>query len=344
MEKPVKKNGGSVVIAVVLMLTMFVFGFVVGMVVLYFTTPKNVKSEEQNIVQPVVIETETTPEIKIYVPDRKRVLGKIPINSYNPDNFVMEDGFLSYYNDEGEKISHIGVDLSYHQEKINWDELENSGIEFVILRCGYRGYSEGGLIEDEKFREYATECNARNIPLGVYFFTQAITVEEAIEEADFVLSIIEEYDISYPVVLDTENVSDNSARTNTVEITPEFRTDMCVAFMEHVKENGYYPMIYASENWIRRELIPERIQEYDLWAAQYIDKNDYLYDFTIWQYTESGRVPGINEAVDIDVCMVDYASFIPELRKEYLGDEHVTVINIESENTVVIEDDEAVEE
>lgn len=342
MEKKAKKNGGNLVIAVVLMLTMFAFGFVVGMVVIYFVGEK--KKEELPPVQPVVIETEKTPEIKIYVPDRKRVLGKIPINSYNQDNFVMEDGFMAYYNEAGEKISHVGVDLSYHQESVDWDEFENSGIEFVILRCGYRGYSEGGLLEDEKFREYAAECNARNIPLGVYFFTQAITVEEAVEEADFVLSIIEEYDISYPVVLDTENVSDDSARTNKAEISPELRTDMCVAFMERIKENGYYPMIYASENWIRRELLPEKIQEYDLWAAQYIDKNDYLYDFTIWQYTESGSVAGINEKVDIDVCMVDYASFIPELRKEYLGDEHVTIENIESENTVVIDDDEAVEE
>ena len=252
---------------------------------------------------------------RVYIPARERVLGQIPVNPYNTEFFYLEDGFMAYHDENGKKISWLGVDLSYHQENVNWDELQNSGIDFVILRCGYRGYSEGGLVKDEKFDEYAAQCNARDIPLGVYFFTQAISVEEAEREADFVIDLIKDYKISYPVAFDTEYVSDAGARTNTEEIDEDLRTEMCIAFCERIRQAGYYPMIYASENWIRRELNFEALQDYDFWAPQYLEENDFMYDFTIWQYTERGFIKGVDEQVDLDISMVDYAEFVPALRE-----------------------------
>ena len=273
----------------------------------------------------VIVSDDNKPKVtNVYIPARERILGQIPVNSYKTENFYIEDGFMAYHDDEGNKISHLGVDLSYHQENVNWDELAASGIEFVILRCGYRGYSEGGLVKDEKFDEYAKACNDRNIPLGVYFFTQAVSVEEAEREAEFTIDLIKDYKISYPVVIDTEYVSDKDARTNLEEIDEDLRSSMCIAFCEKIKEAGYYPMIYASENWIRRELDLEALQEYDFWAPQYLEENDFMYDFTIWQYTERGFIQGVDEQVDLDISMVDYASFVPALREAVLSGGEIT--------------------
>ena len=269
--------------------------------------------------------------VNVFFPERKRILGQIPLNSYNTANFYYDDdGFMAYHDDEGNTISHLGVDLSYHQENVNWDEVKDSGIEFVMLRCGYRGYSEGALIEDEKFREYARACNDRDIPLGVYFFTQAVSVEEAVSEAELTLDLIKDYKISYPVAIDTEYIPDKTARTNTTEIEDELRSSMCAAFCERISKDGYYPMIYASENWIRRDLEYESLQGYDFWAAQYLEENDFLYDFTIWQYTPDGFIKGVDEKVDLDISMVDYASFVPALREAFLTGGTVNVAGQDS--------------
>lgn len=222
---------------------------------------------------------------------------------------------MAYYNENGEKISHVGVDLSYHNNKVDFKKLADSPVEFVMLRCGYRGYTEGGLIEDERFKEYAKAANENNLKLGVYFFTQAITEQEAIAEADYVIKLIENYDISYPVAFDIEYVEDEEARTNTAELSREDLSKICIAFCERIKEAGYYPMIYASENWIRRKLDVSMLKEYDFWAPQYLDENDFLYDFTIWQYTDSGNAPGVEGSCDLNVSMVDYAKFVPSLRE-----------------------------
>ncbi|MBO4337286.1 MAG: glycoside hydrolase family 25 protein [Lachnospiraceae bacterium] len=287
------------------------------------TVSENDGEEEQDTGEPeepkLIVDDPEDNVTKVYVPARERILGQIPVNPYNTEYFYLEDGFMAYHDEEGNKISWLGVDLSYHQENVNWDELESSGIDFVILRCGYRGYSEGGLVKDEKFDQYAAECNARGIPLGVYFFTQAISVEEAEREADFVIDLIKDYDISYPVAFDTEYVSDSNARTNTEEIDEDLRTDMCIAFCERIKKAGYYPMIYASENWIRRELNYEALQEYDFWAPQYLEENDFMYDFTIWQYTERGFIKGVDEQVDLDISLVDYTKFVPAMREAVTG-------------------------
>lgn len=305
------------IITMALSLTTFCLGFVIGMFVLYFTYENSEKADKD--IPVVEVRTEEKPDMNVYIPERERKLGTVAVNSYNLDNFRMEDGYMAYFDEEGNKISHLGVDISYHQEEINWDELKASGCEYVIIRCGFRGYSEGGLKEDEKFKEYAAKANEYDIPMGVYFFTQAINVEEAREEALFVLDLIQDYEISYPVIYDTEFISNKTARTRTNEISKELRTEMCKEFCETILAQGYYPMIYASENWIRRDLCYEELQDYDFWAPQYLENNDFLYDFTIWQYTESGRIPGIKGEVDLDISMIDYTEFVPAMREAVLN-------------------------
>ena len=103
------------------------------------------------------------------------------------------------------------------------------------------------------------------------------------------------------------------------DLTDEERSAICDAFCKRIKEEGYYPIIYASENWFRRSLEVEALQEYDFWAPQYLEENDFLYDFTIWQYTDEGSIPGVKGDVDLDISMVDYASFVPQMREAFLS-------------------------
>ena len=307
-----KRNSFNFGIIIGLMIAFMMIGFIAGMLVIHITN-KNKNGSLSEIKQPK-IETVHTEEItNFYYPKREFLPGQIPRSSYNPDGFRIDNGFMAYFDDEGNKISHLGIDVSYHQQEINWDELTKSPIEFIMIRCGYRGHSEGGLIEDEKFREYAEKANEYGINMGVYFFTQAINEEEALAEADYVINLLDGYDLSYPVAFDTEYVSEPNARTNVAEISPELRSKICIAFCERIKEAGYFPIIYASENWMRRQLDLTMLTDYDFWAPQYLDKNDFLFDFTIWQYTEKGSIPGIKGDVDLDISMVDYSEFVPGL-------------------------------
>ena len=297
----------------------FVMCFIVGAVIIHNKSSKEI-AEVQEELDTVIEEQSHVNVTKVYVPKRDVKEGNVTLNSYNPDNFRIDNGFMAYFDDDGNKISHLGCDLSYHNKSVNFDELAAAGCEFVMLRCGYRGYSEGGMVKDEKFETYASEAERVGIKVGVYFFTQALTPEEARDEADFTLSIIKYHNISYPVAFDTEYIDDEEARTNTTEISDELRSEICTAFCERIKEEGYYPMIYASENWFRRSLEVESLKQYDFWAPQYLEENYFLYDFTIWQYTDEGSIPGVSGPVDLDISMVDYASFVPHMRDAVVND------------------------
>lgn len=308
-----RRNTGILVLS---MLFMLLIGFVLGVLVIHMIDKDREKEliskYEKQISEMEQVVDEST---HVYVPKRKIEQGNLLKNPYNTENFVMEDGYMAYYNEDGEKISHVGVDLSYHNEEVDFAELAASPVEFVMLRCGYRGYTEGGLVEDERFREYAKACNDNGLDLGVYFFTQAITEEEAIYEADYVIKLLQDYDITYPVAFDTEYVDDKEARTNKADLSKEELTNICIAFCERIKEAGYHPMIYASENWFRRKLDVKKLTDYDYWAPQYLEDNDFLFDFTIWQYTDSGNAPGVKGQCDLDISLVDYASFVPAIKQ-----------------------------
>lgn len=315
----VKKKGQSnKPIIALLVFSGFFLGFVIGMLLVHAKSQKEIAEVKQELAT-VIKEQSAINVTNVYVPERKINEGKIAMNSYNTENFRIDNGFMAYFDENGNKISHLGVDLSYHNEYVDWDRLAESGCEFVMLRCGYRGYTEGGLCKDEKFEEYAKEAQRVGINLGVYFFTQAITVEEAEEEAEYVLELLDGMTLQYPVALDTEKVTDPNARTNKADISDELRSEMAIAFCEKIKSKGYYPIIYASENWMRRDMNLKMLTDYEFWAPQYLEENDFLFDFSIWQYTEEGFIPGIENEVDLDLSMVDYASFVPAMREAYLS-------------------------
>ncbi|MCR5672646.1 MAG: hypothetical protein K6F87_02900, partial [Lachnospiraceae bacterium] len=193
-----RRRRGNVGVTLLIIGTSFIMGLVVGMVIIHNKSSKEIAAVQQELA--TVIEEQSHINVtNVYVPKRNITEGQISTNSYKPENFRIDNGFMAYFDENGEKISHLGCDLSYHNKYVNFDELAASGCEFVMLRCGYRGYSEGGLLKDEKFDQFAQEAQRVGLKIGVYFFTQALTPEEAVEEAEYTLKLIEDYDISYPV-------------------------------------------------------------------------------------------------------------------------------------------------
>lgn len=195
-----------------------------------------------------------------------------------------------------------GVDVSKFQGDIDWEKVKKDGMEFALIRCGYRGYETGKIVEDEKFEDNIKACNEIGIDAGVYFFTEAKTVAEGKEEADFVIDLLKEYEveIQLPIVIDVEQ-SSNPSKSRTKNLTPEERTDIVIAFCERVKEAGYEPMIYGNLKSHMRMTDIYKLEEYRKWFAYYRTPLRYPYKFDIWQYTSAGSVNGIKGEVDINL-------------------------------------------
>ncbi|MCM1315211.1 MAG: glycoside hydrolase family 25 protein [Muribaculaceae bacterium] len=207
------------------------------------------------------------------------------------------------------KVEIDGIDVSEFQGYIDWKQVKDSGIDFAFIRIGCRTYADGGIIYDQRFKENLYSADRAGIKTGVYFFSQALTVEEAIEEADAVIKCIEPFNITYPVVFDWEIIYEDYARTD--EISIDSLADCCIAFCERVKAAGYTPMIYQNTSTLLSKVDLPRVKEYDIWLAEYIedeeDEPTYYHDYTIWQYASDGRVPGIATDVDLNISFKDYS-------------------------------------
>ncbi|MEF9945780.1 MAG: glycoside hydrolase family 25 protein [Lachnospiraceae bacterium] len=224
------------------------------------------------------------------------LLTQLPKNTYEDSRLVNQNGMMVYQDKKGKVVSQQGIDVSKYQTNIDWKAVKESGIDFVMVRIGFRGYGDGMLHLDEAFISHVEGAQKENLGVGVYFFSQAITEEEAKEEADFVMSNIQKYAIAYPVVFDTEEIKGDVARTD--HLTKEQYTKQCIAFCDQVKKAGYQPMIYANMKWLAFSLNLEELQTYPMWYADYEAKPQCPYAFQMWQYTESGTVPGIEGKVD----------------------------------------------
>lgn len=231
------------------------------------------------------------------------LLGAVPKCTYDFAHLKTDEetGYKSFY-DEGNGIkAKFGIDVSEFQgEEIDWELVKESGVEFVIIRLGYRAYGEtGALVMDAMFEENIQGALDAGLDVGVYFFSQAVSGAEAVQEADFVLEHLKPYDISGPVVYDTEEIKWDTARTD--ENTKEDFTNFCKVFCDTVKQAGYEPMIYSNMKWMAFTLDMEELTEYDFWYADYHDIPQCPYDYKIWQYSETGAVPGINANVDLNL-------------------------------------------
>ena len=194
-----------------------------------------------------------------------------------------------------------GIDVSKWNGTIDWNAVKNSGISYVIIRCGYRGSSKGALIEDSKFQANIKGATAAGLKVGVYFFTQAVDEREAVEEASMVLGLIKNYKISYPVFLDVES---SGGRGDS--ISREMRTAVCKAFCETIQQGGYTAGIYANKNWLETKIDAGALNAYKIWLAQYAEKPTYTGRYDMWQYRSTGRVSGISGDVDMNQSYLGY--------------------------------------
>lgn len=220
-------------------------------------------------------------------------------NTYDADSFIIENDFRFYVKDD-EKKSKIGIDVSKYQSAVDWNQVKAAGIDFVIVRVGFRGYGEEGkIVLDENFVSHIEGAQAAGLETGVYFFSQAVNEKEAKEEAEAVIEAIKAYDITYPVVFDTELIADGKARAG--NLTVKELTNIAIEFCECVKMAGYQPMIYANERWFLLHLDLRKLTEYPLWLASYRERATFPYEMKMWQYTEKGHVDGVTGDVDLNI-------------------------------------------
>ena len=219
---------------------------------------------------------------------------------YDLGSFIKEDGLMTY--DDDEYTYRLGVDVSKYQKKVKWSKVEKAGFEFAMIRLGYRGYTEGDIFLDEYYEENIVNANRSGLDVGVYFFSQALTEDEAIEEANFVLEHVKGYQLGMPIVYDPEIVYHDNSRSK--GISKEQFTKNTLAFCNVIKEAGYDTMVYANMRWEDEQLDLSQLEGIDIWYADYVGLPQTPYHFEMWQYTENGSVDGIEGGTDINIQMV----------------------------------------
>lgn len=222
----------------------------------------------------------------------------LPVHSLNRTAFGLDDsGFITYSDPVIQ--THRGIDVSRYQGNIDWSLVKENGIEFAFIRIGYRAYGTGAIKEDEFFKTNTANAIQNGLHVGAYFFSQAITVDEAIEEADFAINALKPFNIDYPVVIDIEEIVNDTYRQQ--DLTQEQLTDIVIAFCSRIKAAGYTPMIYANIKGFISLVDISRLSEYEKWYAEY-NLTPYIpYDISIWQYSEKGKVNGIDGDVDLNI-------------------------------------------
>ena len=224
---------------------------------------------------------------------------KVAAVSYDWSLLDQENMFWTMKDEDGNVTSEIGIDVSKHQGEIDWKQVAEAGIEFAYIRVGFRGSNEGTLELDEYALSNLQGAKENGIKVGVYFYSQAITVEEGIEEAEFVLSVLDGMELDYEIVWDTEYYEREGARGNTT--SRALRTEIGKAFCETVSAAGYTPMVYSNTYWSILYIDRDELSDYPFWFAYYGDTISYTYDFKVLQYSDSGSVPGIEGDCDLDI-------------------------------------------
>ncbi len=195
----------------------------------------------------------------------------------------------------------LGIDVSKWNGNIDWNAVKNSGISYVIIRCGYRGSTTGALIEDPKFKANIQGASNAGLKVGIYFFTQAVNEVEAVEEASMTINLIKNYKISYPVFLDVES---SGGRADGLDANT--RTKVIKAYCETIKNSGYTPGVYANKTWLTSHMNAGELSAYKIWLAQYNSTVTYSGKYDLWQYTEKGKVNGIGGNTDLNLSYLGY--------------------------------------
>lgn len=221
-------------------------------------------------------------------------------NDYDYQNLNQESQFYSYQ--DANYQSAILIDVSEHNGNIDFAKVKSQGIDFIYLRLGWRGYTEGKIYLDRRFEEYYRSAAANGFKIGCYFFSQAIDEAEAIAEASFLLENIQGKHFQLPIAYDYEDTDEELGRIK--ELTLEEKTANAAAFLKTITAAGYQGIIYANLNWLNNSYDPALLSQYPIWLAQYAKQPQYQNSFAIWQYSDSGIVEGIENPVDLNLLFI----------------------------------------
>lgn len=217
------------------------------------------------------------------------------LNTHLGSYFYGESHYLEY---DGETDAILGVDVSSHQQEIDWSAVAATPVDFAIIRTGYRGYTKGAISEDAYFEQNLTQAKENGLKVGVYFFSQAISTDEAVEEAEFLLSQLNGRELDYPVFFDWEDI-EPEARTD--NMTSLEITACAKAFCERIEQDGYRAGVYFNRSFGYQELNLLELERYDFWLADYTVPSNFRYDFDFLQYSNVGFVNGIKNNVDLNL-------------------------------------------
>lgn len=231
----------------------------------------------------------------------------VPVNKLDNNGFTA-DSTLKYYSENGKAASSEGIDVSSYSGNIDWKKVKESGIDFAMIRVGGRGYGETGeMYTDERALEYINGAKSEGIKVGAYFFSQAITTEEAVEEADYVKTVLGDIKLDYPVAYDWEIIKDDDARTDSVSANQA--TECARAFCDRIKELGYTPILYSPSRELYFKYDLSRLADIDIWYCEYANAPTFYYEFSMWQYSATGTIDGIEGAVDLNICFTNVADY-----------------------------------
>ena len=227
-------------------------------------------------------------------------------NAWSDEAYYTENGFLKYRDAE----CLVGIDVSAHQDSIDWQKVADAGVQFVLLRAGYRGSTEGKLYEDDNFRTFLKGARSAGLQVGVYFFSQATDEQEAFEEAAYVCELLEGETLELPVFYDWEH---SGAGTRTASASDIDMTACALAFCSAVEDGGFRAGVYFNQTYGNNHLDFVKLKNYALWLAEYNETPTFGYHFDYLQYTDSGVVDGIEGTVDLDLMLI---SAVPEPSSE----------------------------
>lgn len=224
---------------------------------------------------------------------------ELPKNLYGPEDFALEDGVMTCLSGDYK----LGIDVNEWNGEIDWAAVKEAGVEFVFIRLGGRGWGEAGVLYDDAMAQsYYEGAKAQGLQVGAYFFSQAMSPEEAREEALYCLDLAKGWVLDLPLVYDWEYVSDTA---RTAGMTRRLLTDCTKTFCQTVEKAGYTPMIYANPAQTQNLLHLHEVLEYPFWLAMYDSPMDFPYPFHVWQYTGSGQISGISGPVDLNIMVPD---------------------------------------
>ena len=240
----------------------------------------------------------------IYHAQHSIIPNELGLRNIQVDQTLLQtgDAFYAYENGDDNTTASVGIDVSTYQGTIDWQAVKDAGIDYVIVRAAYRGYETGKIVPDDLYEQNIRGAADVGLHVGVYLYSQALSEHEAEEEADYLLSLIEGLPVDYPVVYDQEEYTADKARTD--GLTGEQATLNALAFCRRVHEAGYIPMIYTNNDWATTMYDMERLDHYPVWYADYTSTPTLPGGFAMWQYTDSGQVPGITGPVDLNLLFL----------------------------------------